>query len=182
MNVFIDLGSHKGKIIQKFMKSKLYSKDFVIHAFEVSPLLGPEVFAAYPKGVIVHKSAAWTSAGELEFFVCREKKESQGPSLFKEKTTGNLDKGRPEKVKCFDFSAWIKTKFQPTDNIIVKCNIEGAEYPVFRKMILDGTIGYIKKLFLRVHWHKIGMDKDDHEQFMRQLREAGIELHGEYDF
>jgi FkbM family methyltransferase len=181
MNVFIDLGSHKGKIIRKFMASKLYSPDFVIHAFEVSPVLPVSVFEHYPKGVIIHKSAAWTSAGELEFYVCPTNKESQGPSVFKEKTTGNLDKGHPVKVKCFDFSSWLKSKFAPTDNIIVKCNIEGAEYPIFRHLWEQGTIGYIKKLFLRTHWNKIGMPKEEHDEFMAILGTA-VEVHGNYDF
>lgn len=44
MKAYIDLGSHKGKTIRKFMKSWQYSIDCEIHAFEASPLLEKEVF------------------------------------------------------------------------------------------------------------------------------------------
>ena len=182
MNVFLDLGSHKGKLIERFKKSKQYSKDFVIHAFECSPSLKEEVFKAYPKGVVIHRSAAWTCDSQLEFYVCPANPLSQGPSLIKEKTTGKLDTGKPVKVKCFDFSKWIKTKFKPDDYIVCKCNIEGAEYPVFDKMVADGTIGYIKKLYIRTHWQKINMPKEEHDAFMTRLKNAGIEIHTEYDF
>lgn len=182
MNVFLDLGSHKGKIIRRFMASRLYSKDCVIHAFEASPALSEAVFRAYPKGVVLHRSAAWTKAGELEFFICPKKLESQGPSVCKTKITGDLDTAHPVKVKCFDFSSWVKTKFKPTDNIIVKSNIEGAEYPVFTKMMDDGTIAYIKRLYLRTHWDKIGMPKAEHDAFMARLRAAGVDVVEKYDF
>lgn len=182
MKAFIDLGSHRGKTIRMFMKSKQWDPSFRIHAFEASPLLGERVFTEYPRGVTIHKSAAWTCSGILDFYICPQNPLSQGPSLFKEKKTGHLDRAHPIKVKCFNFSSWIRSTFQPDDHIVVKCNIEGAEYPVFNKMLEDGTMKYIKKLYLHVHWHKIGMPKEENDRFIERIKAAGVELHTEYKY
>lgn len=182
MNVFIDLGSHFGAITRKFMSSKLYSSDFVIHCFEANPVITPEIFAAYPAGCIIHREAAWTEDGEIEFFINHDQR-VQGSSVFKEKVTGNLDKEHPVKVPCIDFSAWLKKNFNRTDNVIVKSNIEGAEYPLFTKMIENGTIDMISKLYLRRHWHKIGMPREEDACFMERLLAGGCpQVFSDYDF
>jgi hypothetical protein len=81
-----------------------------------------------------------------------------------------------------DFSAWVKNEFTPDDNIIAKSNIEGAEYPIFEKMMFDGTAGYIKRLFLRRHWNKIGMPKEMDESFLARLSEFIPVIESEYRF
>jgi FkbM family methyltransferase len=182
MNVFIDLGSHFGAITRKFIASKLYSPDFVLHAFEPNPVIGDAVFSAYPSGVIIHREAAWIVDGEIEFYINRNPKK-QGSSIHREKITGNLDKENPVKVKTIDFGKWLKNNFQKTDNIIVKSNIEGAEYELFNQMMLDETITYIKCLFLRRHWKKIGMSINDDMDFVERLLQVpGLAVINDYSF
>lgn len=172
MNVFIDLGSHFGAITRKFIASKMYSPDFVIHCFETNPIITQESFDKYPAGCIIHREAAWIYDGQLEFFINADQR-VQGSSAFKEKITGNLDKEHPVRVDCINFSAWIAKNFTRQDNVVVKCNIEGAEYPVLNQMMRDGTIDIISKLYLRRHWHKIGMPQQDDQDFMDRLTAGG---------
>jgi FkbM family methyltransferase len=169
VNVFIDLGSHFGAITRKFIASKLYSPDFVLHAFECNPVISPAIFKAYPPFVNVHREAAWIFDGKLEFYVNKDQR-VQGASFCKEKTTGNLDKEHPVTVDCIDFCEWLKRNFQLNDNIIVKSNIEGAEYALFNKMLANGTIQYIKRLFLMRHWHKIGLPEEVDTKLISDLR------------
>jgi FkbM family methyltransferase len=182
MNVFIDLGSHFGAITRKFIASKSYSSDFVIHAFEPNPVIPDSVFAAYPTGVIIHREAAWIVDGEMEFYINKDAR-VQGASIHRDKITGNLDKNNPVRIKCIDFSAWIRSNFLKTDNIIVKSNIEGAEYDLFGQMMNDGTIEYIRLLYLRRHWNKIGMSIDQDIDFVERLTKVpGLLLVNDYSF
>lgn len=182
MNVFIDLGSHFGAITRKFIASKLYSPDFVIHCFESNPIIGPEIIASYPEGCIIHREAVWTFDGEIEFFINHDQR-VQGSSAFKDKITGNLDKDHPVTVPCIDFSAWIQRNFTREDNVIVKCNIEGAEYAILEKMIHDGSIDIVRKLYLRRHWHKIGMDQKIDSDLMQRLTAGGCpQVFPDYQF
>lgn len=182
MNVWIDLGSHFGAITRKFMASKLYSPDFIMHAFEPNPVISRITFFSYPQNVIVHREAAWICDGEIELYINQDPR-VQGSSIHREKITGNLDKDNPVRVKCIDFSAWLKANFSKTDNIIVKSNIEGAEYQLFERLISNGTIEYIKKLFLRRHWQKIGMSIDQDVDFIeRLLKVPGLAVINDYAF
>jgi FkbM family methyltransferase len=178
MNVFIDLGSHVGKTIKMFMKSKQYTPDFQIHAFEANPLVPRK----YPKGVIEHRCAAWITEDTIKFYVNRKKLKSQCASVFKQKTSGHLDKKHPIMVPCVDFSKWVKANFKETDNIIVKSDIEGAEYHVFGKMIADGTIRYIKKVYMdERHYDRIGVSLKEDRDFITELRKH-TEVHDDYRF
>jgi FkbM family methyltransferase len=179
MNVFIDLGSHRGKIIRAFIASPMYKDNFLLHAFEANPLIGPEVFATYPKNVVIHKSAAWIKNGTLQFFVNHSDTKSQGSTLLHGKVTGKLDYKRPVNVKCIDFSEWIK-RFKIDDNIICKCNIEGAEYELFSKMFADGTLGYIKKIYLRRHWKNLSLLKSVDDNLTKILSASKVEIRNDY--
>jgi FkbM family methyltransferase len=178
MNVFIDLGSHVGKTIGMFMKSRQYTPDFQIHAFEASPL----VPRRYSKGVIEHNCAAWVYDGTIKFYVNPKKRKSQCASVFKQKTSGHLDKKHPLTVNCIDFSKWIRENFKESDNIIVKSDIEGAEYKVLYKMIYDGTIKYIKKIYMdERHYDRIGVSLKEDQEFISELRKH-TEVHDDYRF
>lgn len=181
-NVFIDLGSFRGDIIRKFMSSPLYRPDFEIHAFEANPLFKEAQFAFYPANVIIHREAVGPDDGEVDIFVNRDKRlDVQGTSIFGGKITGDLDPERPIKVPCINFGAWLRNNFSPDDNILVKCNIEGAEYPLFDAMLADGSITYIKRLFLRLHWRKIGMLEEDNTLFLQRLLSVSS-LAVQYDY
>jgi FkbM family methyltransferase len=184
MNAFIDLGSFRGAIIRKFIASPQYSTDFIIHAFESNPKIGEDIFKTYPSGVIVHKEAAWISDGEIDFFINKERPTRvQGSSVFKEKTTGDLDKENPLKIKCIDFSAWLKKNFTCGDNVIVKMNIEGAEYEVLNKIIYDGNMHLIRRLYLKRHWHKIGIPQSIDTKLMADLSlYSGLQIFKDYEF
>lgn len=56
-----------------------------------------------------------------------------------------------KQVESIDFSNWIKTHCSESDFIVLKLDIEGAEYRVLEKMIADDTLKYINSLY--VEWH-----------------------------
>ena len=178
MNAFIDLGAFRGSYIKRFYKSSMYSPDFKIYAFECNPHLAA---IQYGNDVTVIHKAAWTYDGELEFFVSRSKPaDVQGSSIYKEKITGNLDTEHPVKVACCDFSKWLKETFTPDDNIILKMNIEGAEYDVLEKCIADDTICYIKNAWIQWHWKRCGISGERHAKLIGDLKALPITMHSNY--
>jgi FkbM family methyltransferase len=184
MKAFIDLGSFHGSIIRKFIASPQYSPDFIIHAFESNPKIGQDIFWTYPQGVKTHTEAAWIHDGEIEFYINSERPiKVQGSSVYKEKTTGGLDKEHPLKIRCIDFSRWLACHFTLNDDVIVKMNIEGAEYPVLSKLIYDGNVNLIRKLYLRRHWHKIGIAQSVDTELMENLAKyKGLQIFNNYEF
>jgi hypothetical protein len=49
-------------------------------------------------------------------------------------------------------------------------NIEGAEYDILEKMLIDKSIDYIDKLFISWHWKKLkGFPKKRHEIIKSQV-------------
>jgi len=56
------------------------------------------------------------------------------------------------KVESFDFSEWVK-QFKD-DYLLVKMDIEGAEFPVLEKMLKDDTVSCIDKLLCEFHPNK----------------------------
>jgi len=176
-NVFIDLGAYRGLYIRRFRKSSFYKPDCKMFAFECNP----HVTTDYGVGVTTIRKAAWISDGELAFYVSKKSPHAvQGSSVYKEKRTGNLDTNHPVKAKCIDFSKWLKDNFQPEDNIILKCNIEGAEYDILEKMIADGTITYIKETWIQWHWQRCGIPEERHRNLVRKLNEYAIKQHRGY--
>jgi len=54
-------------------------------------------------------------------------------------------------IKGLDLSKWILENFNKDDTIILKMDIEGAEFKVIPKMISDGSLTYVDDLY--IEWH-----------------------------
>ena len=174
MNIFIDAGAYRGLYIKRFIASKYYKPDFNIFAFECNPVLS---MLTYGLNVRVIKKAIWIYDGKIDFYISKKNPELvQGSSVYKSKITCNLDIENPLTVECIDFSNFLYDNIRENDNLIVKMNIEGAEYKVLEKCIEDGTINRIKKLFIQWHYNKIHLDIKRHRQLVKQL-ENKVELY-----
>ena len=56
-------------------------------------------------------------------------------------------------LQCINFSNFLKNKFSINDNILLKIDIEGAEYEVIDSLIENNTLSYIKSLHIEWHPH-----------------------------
>ena len=55
-------------------------------------------------------------------------------------------------------------------------DIEGSEYEVLPKMIDTGAIDYLDDLDIEFHWHKIGIDKNIHDELVDKLKNTEVNL------
>jgi FkbM family methyltransferase len=159
--VFIDCGANVGEILKKQM---INFPEFQYHAFEPNPELVAQLkqsTAGLSRRLKIHEKAVWIEDGTVDFFLSRENARGEtvtdGSTVVPGKIatnpkSGQVDYQHPMKVPCIDFSRWIRRTFRRWDYIIVKMDIEGAEYQVLRKMIKDGTLRYIDLLLAEFHY------------------------------
>jgi FkbM family methyltransferase len=175
MKVFIDLGAYDGDSLETALKK--YSDFDRFYAFE--PLsknfaVLEKKFSRYDNVSLFH-TAADTRTGQSEFYLGRDFGD-EGGSLCKNKKTNFKDK--LEMVPTIDFSQFIKDQFKRTDRIILKVDIEGKEYDLFTKMIIEGSIDYISEIFCEWHWDRLNMSEEGHLYVLRSLNNSGFCLKG----
>lgn len=145
----INCGGHKAKYLKDLRRQFDPNNEFFIHTFEPYP-----AYAEGYKGIKrheLHQRAVWIYDGLIKFYV-QDSEKSQGHSLCEKKT--NINPERFIEVECIDFGAWIKRTFNKDDYIIVRMDIEGAEFVVLDNIIKDGSIEYVNKLLVEFHHRK----------------------------
>lgn len=182
--VFIDCGAHVGKKLRKQV-SLFPHRDYF--AFEPNPDLIPhlhKVKDSYPDTHIeILNKAVWKSDDTIPFYLSKENSYgnivTDGSTLLQGKTpkhskSGRIDYDNPIHIKSIDFSSWLKKNFQKCNYIILKMDIEGAEYEVLDKMINDQTIEYINEAFIEFHYSDddriSSLDKKTHARIVDQLQ------------
>lgn len=155
-HIFIDLGAYNGDTIEMFCKGEMIPlevpiTEYAIYAFEPNPVIFHTLkWEGKAMSCVFDNKAAWTENGTIEFTIDNASS-PLGSTLMKSKKIWG--KGTIIEVESFDFSEWIK-QFKD-DDVIVKMDIEGAEFPILEKMIADGTLSIIKKLFVEMHPNKV---------------------------
>lgn len=132
----VDLGcADHGHVNSLEMLARVFRPEH-IYGFDPSPSIteGETEIEGVP--VTLKRSAAWLHDGTV---------------LYTENGWGSRIGEGPHEVECFDFSRWLKKLKRPRTEIIVKVDIEGAEYPLLEDMIARGTDKLVSQFF--VEWH-----------------------------
>jgi len=165
---FINCGGHDGGSARWFRDVIDKKSEYHIHSFEPDPRFMRSYLDL--KNHTFHRKAIWIYDGRIDFYLSNTNL-GNGSSLLKTKKTGYLDKKNPIGIQCIDFSQWIKKHFQKEDDIILKLDIEGAEYEVLNKMIEDDTLCYINELMISWHWYRFSdMTHEQHNAFLEKLK------------
>jgi len=171
-HVMIDGGAHRGESIRNFKEHRIYGKHrWEIFAFECNPSL----WEGLPKApdITLVTQAMWTEPATLEFFATDE---TTMGSVYEEAGKERELKKTKISVEAIDFGQWLVGKFRPEDWVILKLDIEGAEYPILEQMIRDGSIGLVDMLFIEFHNDWVGVDERRDVELRSQLAERGVEV------
>jgi FkbM family methyltransferase len=57
-------------------------------------------------------------------------------------------------VKTIDFSEWLRLNVKEADFVVVKLDVEGAEYAILNRLVDQKTICLIDELFVEVHFNR----------------------------
>ena len=169
--VFLDLGAHAAISVKKFREEYPNSDEYEIISFECNPRF-TEVLQN-TDDIVFYNKAAWIEDGTQDFYLGH----AASSSLIYGKTRGNLDFDNPITVESVDISKWVVENFSKDDYIIMKMDIEGAEYEVLPKMIEDGSIDYVNIVYAEFHGKKVHKEREDTKKIRTAIRERGIPVH-----
>ena len=171
--IFIDLGANLGNITAKFAEQH---PDFELIAVEpnrdlINGLLEKSLEISRPVSVIW--AAASTHDGRIQLFKSTRHEAStivMGKIEYEQFGWTQIDYSNGHLVPCIDFSAWLAKIARNGDEVIVKMDIEGAEYDVLEKLIADGNLKLIKTLFCEWHADRFpAIQKARHDNLVRSL-------------
>jgi FkbM family methyltransferase len=77
-------------------------------------------------------------------------------------------------IESIDFGQWLKRNFTINDYIVVSLDIEGAEYDVLNKMLMDNTIQYIDDLAVECHSDIGGKSENDFKELLKKINKLNI--------
>lgn len=104
-----------------------------------------------------------------------------GASILSEKQDRTMDKVATP-IKAVDFSSFLAERSGPDDFIVVKMDIEGAEYPVLEKLISDGNLNFISLLFVEFHSQYLSPTHERnwseiHQKVVQELKHKKLEYY-----
>ena len=135
--VLFDLGTNKGQIIEAFVQ--VFGSGgipYTVHAFEPYSAHFRDLGSKFRDNSNIHlyQNAIALANGPTKLHI--EEKRFLGNSIYSSKY--NVSQKNYETVQAIKFSEWLRTKGMstPEDDVvyILKINIEGAEYDVFRDL------------------------------------------------
>jgi len=151
--IYIDGGARIGESIEILLDKREELKGCDSYLFECNPAhintLNDIKFNNNNYNFIIKNEALWVENVEKDFYLSIDKWGDLGCTLKPEKKE-LLDINNPIKVKCVDLSQFLKS-FKDDEYIILKLDVEGAEYDILEHLIKEGTINKIKELYVEFH-------------------------------
>ena len=177
-HLFLDGGGYNGCSIRQFLKEFDRKGRFEMVTFEPNHIFAT-CYSDFPRHRLV-QAAVHDRDGFQNFFLDRE--DGDGSTLFRNKLTwdtggfGTLDIANPVKVRTIDLSHWVREHTNNFNYVILKLDVEGAEYDILEKMIRDRTIRRISHLFVEWHWNRVGISREQHQELIRALQRQHIAI------
>jgi FkbM family methyltransferase len=176
--VFIDCGGHSGDTVKCFLKNKEDAQEYEIYSFEPAQAWRQrgKIISQRQKNVKFIPKAVWIEDGTIPLHLSPTG-HGPGQTIMPGKTTG-ITKGKQVNVTCIDFSKWMLQQFSQKDYIILKMDIEGAEYDVLSKMHKDGSIAMVNEVYIEFHskQFKHRSSVDDYKVIVL-LESYGLKVH-----
>mgnify|MGYP001460204055 CR=1 FL=1 len=152
-SVFIDCGAYDGCSAIKASILHPFIKEII--SFEADPRMWTKEASIVSTLIPV---AVWIYNGQIDFQIITKNKYggqyAGAGSLVEEKQQANKSMHREVqliKVPCIDLVDWIKKNYKSSDQIILKLDIEGAEYAILKKLIEEKLYYFINILY--IEWH-----------------------------
>jgi len=171
--IFIDGGANSGISIQMFLDKYPGADEFEIYSFECNPELFNELSKKYSTRATLYQQAVFTVNTDFDFYIGNR----LSSSLRRDKISGYLNTEAPIRVQAIDISKFISNNFSKEDYIVLKLDIEGAEYDVIPHLIETSAINYINELFGEWHYLKLkSISEDFHNGLVNRLKSLSLPM------
>lgn len=149
-NVFLDCGSNIGQGYEYF--NKMYGDSWEYHLFEPNPNCCRVLNERYGErpNVKIFNNAVYTNTDEVEFKFATEL--CHGGTIVEDHNTAiNTNYVHKTKVKCVDIDTYINQLVSEGKTVVLKLDVECAEYAIMDKLIQTGTIFKLSKIYCEYH-------------------------------
>ena len=181
-----DLGFHHGEGLDHL--SRIYGVDesWTVFCFEPNsacraslltagylrqPRFAPMPFAVYVKaGPMLFQREAERNGG---------REDGQGSHLAEIEFALDCHGAGQEEVWAVDFPAFLRAMIPAEPDacfIVVKMDIEGAEYAILRAMLADGSIECVDVLHVEFHQRLMASETDETTERLREALRAAVKL------
>jgi FkbM family methyltransferase len=151
--IYIDAGARIGESIDILLEKRKELEGCEVHLFECNPNHFETLHTISNENkkynFFVHEMAVWVEECEKKFYFSMDKWGDLGCTLLPEKNE-ILDKENPILVKCVDISSFINN-LGSEFYLILKLDVEGAEYEILNHLINTGMINKVKELYVEFH-------------------------------
>ena len=173
--IFLDCGANRGQSI--IQAKKQFGDDFEIHSFEAVPILYDKLIEKWKHDskVYLYNNAVWDKKDKVKIYLSLGWSDSS--TLYLEKKDRPITSNIYNEIESIDISDFIQTNFLPEDYIILKLDIEGAEYDVLLNLIQTGVLGYVDELWGEWHDHTF-----DNQYYTNILQSKIIEIEKGLDY
>jgi len=189
--IFLDCGAYNGCSVELFTKMYDDYEEYEVFSFEANRGLSNQIISTAKKykfkNFTLINEAVWISSG-IKYFVGSRLvdlyNDTDDATLVKSYEEITLmheqeqtDTGQPRgNLQTLDFSKFILDNFDKNDYIILKMDIEGAEYKVIDKMFNDDSLKYISKFYGELHGTKKGFNQNDTNKFFKQIYSNNLRM------
>lgn len=167
--ILLDCGAHCGCSRRKFLAEFKDASEYEIFSFEPDPALNEYC------GDLINK-AVWienTTKTFYKFWIDGGSSLSKVRADILQQTKPNYYKREEIEVECFDLMEFIGS-FSKDDYIILKMDIEGAEYDVLPHLLNGGGFDYIAALFIEWHGHRLGLPQSATLNLLNKIKAYNI--------
>ncbi len=171
--IFVDCGFNAGEMLERFVNAL---PDFRFYGFEVNYQYFAESAAElqkrHPNILGLNFSAVSDHDGTASFHIAGQKRgilRAEATSILPDFHEEEFIQERPYEVPAIDFSRWLKevvARHTEADGskpfVVVKMDIEGAEYAVLEQLVHDGTITLVSELMVEFHTQQFDQNQRPH--------------------
>ena len=172
--IFIDGGANKGQSRAAFLQGWPDAKEYEIHMFEADSgaAKGLMNLQEQDENTKVYSKALWVHDGSMTLY--RKFVGSEGNTLIEQKVKNQKWKATEIEIECIDMARWIEENIEEEDYVIMKLDIEGAEYEVMKHLHEKKSFEKVDIFFMEMHGPKCSKTLEESLELVEILEEYGL--------
>lgn len=186
--IVFDLGAHWGESIKFFSNSLKDPENWNIISVEASDLNFKKLkknsrnYSSIFKKIEIHKKFVFHKTQDIHFYEYIDEFHSAGSTYSKEKFDFNSRK-KPEYANLahnitnpsiFNICSEYKKACKTASEIIIKMDIEGAEYEILPELIHLLDPAKTQYFYIEFHANRVGVDPSLDKKYRSQISSLGI--------